>query len=272
MSDNLKNNRTNYEERTPKNMSDNPTNGNEQEQRTSEPGTNVGPVGGTNNATGTTQHDTTQPGSFDFGMNPPNSGATVPPSTAPPTQNNPEMESLLGTPKEPIVSQPNSTQPQMGSVPTNSGPNIGTLPNPIPGMPPQIPQNPKTSQGPTKSHLAEILGAHEMNQLQTMARPLDHQNPTMPPAQGNPPTQPNRPNNPGQSSFNDHQRENKENLEMMGMRPNHGMPNMGGGFNPNMAGYQHMFQGMPPGGPGMPPGHFRNRFDSRLCLPEKRLN
>ena len=59
---------------------------------------------------------------------------------------------------------------------------------------------------------------------------------------------------------------------MMGMRPNHGMPNMGGGFNPNMAGYQHMFQGMPPGGPGMPPGHFRNRFDSRLCLPEKRLN
>ena len=201
MSDNLKINRTNYEERTPKNMSDNPTNGNEQEQRTSEPGTNVGPVGGTNNATGTTQHDTTQPGSFDFGMNPPNSGATVPPSTAPPTQNNPEMESLLGTPKEPIVSQPNSTQPQMGSVPTNSGPNIGTLPNPIPGMPPQIPQNPKTSQGPTKSHLAEILGAHEMNQLQTMAGPLDHQNPTMPPAQGNPPTQPNRPNNPGQSSF-----------------------------------------------------------------------
>ena len=180
------------------------TNTQSEQERTSEPGTNpsVGP-GTNNNATGTT-HDS---GTFDFGMNPgPNSGATVPPPpTAPPTQNNPEMESLLGTSKEP-TSQP-TTQPQMGPVvpPTNSGPNIGTMPNPIPGMPPQIPQNPKTSQGPTKSHLAEILGAHEMNQLQTMARPLDHQNPAMPPtAQGGgnpPPTQPNRPNNPGQSSL-----------------------------------------------------------------------
>jgi hypothetical protein len=225
-------------------MSDNPT-GQEDQTRTSEPGT-IGPVGGTNNATGSNDP---QPGSFDFGMNPPNSGASVP--TAPPTQNNPEMESLLGTPKEPlpsgIVSSQPTTQPNiMGPGPTNggnSGPNIGSMPNPIPGMPPQIPQNPKTSQGPTKSHLAEILGAHEMNQLQTMARPLDHQNPAMPPAQGTP-TQPIRPTNP----------------EMMGMRPNHGMPNMGGGFNPSMASYQHMFQGMPPGGPGMPPGHFRNRF------------
>lgn len=217
---------------------------NNQEQRTSvlsgEPSVGGTIPGGTNNGTGggTEQQN---PGPFDFGMNPA-------PSTAqpnPPTQNNHEMESLLG--KECPVSQP----PQMGSVPQNlnSGPNIGSMPNSIPGMSPQIPQNPtKTSQGPTKSHLAEILGAHEMNQLQTMARPLDHQNPAMSQAQGglpnnNPPTQPNRPN---------------PNPEMMGMRPNHGMPNMGGGgFNPNMASYQHMFQGMPPGGPGMPPGHFR---------------
>ena len=279
MSDNLKKTRTNYEEREhEREMSDNPpTTGqaqNIEQERTSEPGTN--PVGGgTNNVQGTTHESQ----SFDFGMNPPpNSGATaIPPPqnpTAPPTQNNvPEMESLLGTPKEPTsVSQPTS-QPQMGPgvPPTASGPNIGSMPNPIPGMPPQIPQNPKTSQGPTKSHLAEILGAHEMNQLQTMARPLDHQNPAAMPnptgqGGGNPPTQPNRPNNPGQSSFNDHIREFKSDLEMMGMRPNHGMPNMGGGFNPNMAGYQHMFPGMPPSGPGMPPGHFRNCFYFELSF------
>lgn len=199
-------------------MSDNPTNEERPEQEN--PG-----ISNPNNPTNIPVTETA--GTFDFpgmGPNPQGSGPT------PPTQNSTEMESLL-KPNDgpPSGTHTNPTQPPGGTQPQNpQGQNIGTMPNPIQGMGPGQ-KMPPTS---TKSHLAEILGVHEMNQLQTMSRPLDNQNP-MPPTQN-----PNRPSNP----------------EMMGMRP--GMPNMGGGFNPNM-GYQHMFPGMPPGGQGMPPGHFR---------------
>ena len=70
---------------------------------------------------------------------------------------------------------------------------------PIPGMG-QMPNNMQPQQ-PQKSHLAEILGSHEMNQLKTMSRSSDYGStgggcgaggPNMPPTQNM-----NRPNNQG---------------------------------------------------------------------------
>ena len=75
---------------------------------------------------------------------------------------------------------------QMGQPPPG---NPGQQPNPNPGA-----MNHHQQQQP-KSHLAEILGSHEMNTLQKMSRSSDYGST----GQGNmPPTQNmNRPNNPG---------------------------------------------------------------------------
>ena len=150
---------------------------------------------------------------FDFGMN-------QTPGVGPPTPNNPPNQ---GAP-------PNSQS--ASSIPTSgSGPGIpdgipeqitgNPVPNPMnvpmSGMGPMPtslgPNQPNQSpQQPQKSHLAEILGSHEMAQLKTMSRSTSDytnnasQNPNpggMGPGIGPPNAMqpggqiPNRPTNPG---------------------------------------------------------------------------
>ena len=82
---------------------------------------------------------------------------------------------------------PNSIQ-SMGVGPSPTGlmgqPNQGTN---------QMNQNSGAKPPTTKSHLAEILGSHEMHQLQTMSRTLDNCPPNSLPQ--------SRPNNPGNNSL-----------------------------------------------------------------------
>ena len=116
----------------------------------------------------------------------------------------------------------NPSQPFEFSMVTSTGSTLGGPPGPgIDGMPDSLsgpgghgnpppmpnmgmqPGGMQQPQQPQKSHLAEILGSHEMNQLKTMSRSSDYGStggggvggggpPNMPPTQTM-----NRPNNPG---------------------------------------------------------------------------
>ena len=152
---------------------------------------------------------------FDFGMN-------QTPGVGPPTPNNPSNQGA------PANSQSTPSIPTSGSGPgipdgipdsLSSGPPVNPMNVPMSGMGPMPtnlgPNQPNPNQSPQqpqKSHLAEILGSHEMAQLKTMSRSTSDysnnasQNPNpggMGPGIGPPnPMQPggqmpNRPTNPG---------------------------------------------------------------------------